>query len=107
MHVKVNDKSKPAQQGMAPLALTDYAANDTIYLTVVYNEVIKSASSIGFTIPSVLPIKNVTYVDGVGTNALTFMATVTKAFTVTPNVNNTIVNNTKPVTGTVKDILGN
>lgn len=107
MHVKVNDKSKPAQQGMAPLALTDYAANETIYLTVVYNEVIKSASSIGFTIPSVLPIKNVTYVDGAGTNALTFKATVTKAFTVTPNVNNTIVNNTKPVTGTVKDILGN
>lgn len=65
--------------------------------------------NVGFDVDvvSVLPIENVTYVDGVGTNALTFTATVrTDDFEVTPDTNNDI-KNLKPVTGTVKDILGN
>ena len=54
-----------------------------------------------------MPISNVKYVAGAGTNALTFTATVTADdFEVTPDVNNAI-KDTKPVTGTVKDVFGN
>ena len=53
-----------------------------------------------------IPMKDVTYVAGTGTNALTFTVTLTEDFEVTPDVNNAI-KNLKPVTGTVKDIIGN
>ena len=53
-----------------------------------------------------MPLGNVTYEGGVGTNTLTFKATLTEDFEVTPDVNNDIKNLT-PVVGTVKDILGN
>ena len=53
-----------------------------------------------------IPLTNVQYVAGKGTNALTFTATLSKDFEVTPDVNNDI-KNLKPVTGTVKDVLGN
>ena len=51
-------------------------------------------------------MKDVTYVAGTGTNALAFTVTLTEDFEVTPDVNNAI-KNLKPVTGTVKDIIGN
>ena len=107
VYLKVYDDTAPYQIGMAPLALTQYKAGEQISLTVVYSEIISSTSGIGFKIPSALPIKDVKFVGGAYTNALTFTATVTKDFEVTPNLNNTLVNNTKPVTGTVKDVAGN
>ena len=51
-------------------------------------------------------MKDATYVAGTGTNALTFTVTLTEDFEVTPDVNNAI-KKLKPVTGTVKDIIGN
>ena len=107
LYEKVYDNTAPKQLGMAPLALTQYKAGDQITLTVIFDEVINYTSGIGFKIPSVLPIQDVKLVGGTYTNALTFTATVTSDFEVTPNVNNTLVNNTKPVTGTIKDIVGN
>ena len=107
LYEKVYDSTAPRQLGLAPLALTQYKAGDQITLTVVFNEVINNTSNIGFNIPSSLPIKDVKFVGGKYTNALTFTATVTKDFEVTPNLNSTLVNNTKPVTGRVEDICGN
>jgi hypothetical protein len=107
LYEKVYDSTAPRQLGLAPLALTQYKAGDQITLTVVFNEVINYTSNIGFNIPSSLPIKDVKFVGGKYTNALTFTATVTKDFEVTPTLNSTLVNNTKPVTGRVEDICGN
>ena len=53
-----------------------------------------------------MPLTNVAYDTGIGTNALVFKATVAQDFEVTPDFNNSIIS-IKPVTGTVKDILGN
>ena len=53
-----------------------------------------------------LPVKDVQFAGGEGTNALTFTATITEDFEVTPDFNNDI-KALKPVTGTVSDILGN
>ena len=103
----LRDNRAPQQVGIANLAFGHYKKGDQIAITVIYDEVINSVADIGFSNVSALPISNVTYVDGVGTNALTFTATVTADdFEVTPDTNNAI-KNLKPVTGTVKDILGN
>ena len=103
----LRDNRAPQQVGIANLAFGHYKKGETISITVIYDEVINSAANIGFNKVDALPISNVTYVDGVGTNALTFTATVTADdFEVTPDTNNAI-KNLKPVTGTVKDILGN
>lgn len=53
-------------------------------ITVIYDEVISSASNVGLSKIDALPLGNVEFVDGVGTNALHFRATVTKDFEVTP-----------------------
>ena len=107
LYEKVYDNTAPRQLGLAPLALTQYKAGEQITLTVVFDEVINYTSNIGFNIPSSLPIKDVKFVGGKYTNALTFTATVTNDFVVTPTLNSTLVNNTKPVTGRVEDICGN
>ena len=107
LYEKVYDNTAPRQLGLAPLALTQYKAGEQITLTVVFDEVINYTSNIGFNIPSSLPIKDVKFVGGKYTNALTFTATVTKDFEVTPTLNSTLVNKTKPVTGRVEDICGN
>ena len=107
LHYKALDLRAPQQVGIANLAFGHYKKGDQISVTVIYDEVIKSAENVGFTNVSALPISNVKYVAGAGTNALTFTATVTADdFEVTPDVNNAI-KNTKPVTGTVKDVFGN
>ena len=103
------DNRAPQQVGIANLSFGHYKKGDQISITVIYDEVIASAENVGFNVDAVkaLPVENVIYVDGVGTNALTFTATVTADdFEVTPDTNNEI-KNIKPVTGTVKDILGN
>ena len=64
------------------------------------------AQNVGLNAIAGLQIDNIQYTDGVGTNALTFTATITEDFEVTPDFNNDI-KALKPVTGTVSDILGN
>lgn len=105
-YVKVCDNSAPTQVGIAPLALTRYRTGDTISITVYYDEVIDYVSGVSLKSISALPIKNATYVAGRYTNALTFTATVTRDFEVTPDLNYTL-SGTRPVSGTVEDILGN
>ena len=106
VHYKMLDSRAPGQVGLSSLAFGQYKAGDTIDITVIYDEVIGSASNVGLSKIDALPLGNVEFVDGVGTNALHFRATVTKDFEVTPDTNNEI-KALKPVTGTVKDVLGN
>ena len=105
LHYKVLDSRAPQQRGVNNLALEQYKAGEQITITIVYDEVIGSASGVTLSLNEI-PMTNVTYVAGVGTNVLTFTGTLTQDFEVTPDVNNAI-KNVKPVTGTVKDVLGN
>ncbi len=105
LHYKVLDSRAPQQRGVNNLALGQYKAGEQITITIVYDEVIGSASGVTLSLNEI-PMTNVTYVAGVGTNVLTFTGTLTQDFEVTPDVNNAI-KNVKPVTGTVKDVLGN
>lgn len=105
-YYKIIDSRAPQQVGLANLAFGRYKAGDTISITVIYDEVIKSASGMGLSAISGLPVKDVQFAGGEGTNALTFTATLTADFEVTPDFNNDI-KALKPVTGTVSDILGN
>ena len=100
------DTRAPQQVGVANLALTQYKAGDKISITVYYDEVIASSSGVKLGNIDGLPISNAHVVIGKGNNAITFTATVDSDFEVTPDLNNAI-KNLKPVTGTVKDILGN
>lgn len=103
----LRDNRAPQQVGIANLAFGHYKKGEKISITVIYDEVINSVENVEFGNVSALPISNVTYVDGVGTNALTFTATITEDdFEVTPDTNNAI-KDMKPVMGTVKDVLGN
>lgn len=105
VNTKVYDAKAPAQVGIAPLSFASYAAGDMIHFTVIYDEVINSASNLSFGSIS-LPVSNITYVDGVGTNVLHFVGTVSSAFEVSSDTNDTL-RTSKCVSGTVKDILGN
>lgn len=105
-HYKVLDTKAPSQVGISSLALSQYKAGEQISITVIYDEVIGSVQNVGLNAIAGLPIDNIQYTDGVGTNALTFTATITEDFEVTPDFNNDI-KALKPVTGTVSDILGN
>ena len=106
LHYMILDNRAPQQVGVSCLALGQYKAGEQISITVHYDEVIKSASNIGLLGVANIPLTNVQYAGGEGTNALTFTATLAQDFEVTPNVNNDI-KNLKPVTGTVKDVFGN
>ena len=106
LHYMILDNRAPQQVGVSCLAFGQYKAGEQISITVHYDEVIKSASNIGLLGVANIPLTNVQYAGGEGTNALTFTATLAQDFEVTPNVNNDI-KNLKPVTGTVKDVFGN
>ena len=106
VYAKLMDTRAPQQVGVANLALTQYKAGDKISITVYYDEVIASSSGVKLGNIDGLPISNAHVVIGKGNNAITFTATVDRDFEVTPDLNNAI-KNLKPVTGTVKDILGN
>ena len=112
--VSPRDTAKPVQQGLAPMALTEYKTGDKITFTVIYNEVVSSASGLSFNLPSALSgkVSNVTYQGGAGTNALVFTGDVTSDFKFDTSNNSTvnneaIVNYKSAVSGTVKDFLGN
>lgn len=106
VYAMMQDNRKPQQVGVANLAFGKYKAGEQISITVIYDEVIASVSGVSLGQVADIPLTNVQYVAGKGTNALTFTATLSKDFEVTPDVNNDI-KNLKPVTGTVKDVLGN
>ena len=103
---ELRDRRAPQQVGVANLAFRQYKAGETMNITVIYDEVINEVSGLGLSDITGIPMTDVTYVAGTGTNALTFTVTLTEDFEVTPDVNNAI-KNLKPVTGTVKDIIGN
>ena len=105
-HYKVLDTKAPSQVGISSLALSQYKAGEQISITIIYDEVIGSVQNVGLNAIAGLPIDNIQYTDGVGTNALTFTATITEDFEVTPDFNNEI-KALKPVVGTVYDVLGN
>ena len=106
VNYKVYDNRAPKQVGLAPMAFGQYKAGDTIAITVIYDEVIANTSNISLGAISGLPITDAVFTGGAGTNALTFTATLTENFEVTPDFNYSIINS-KPVTGTVNDILNN
>ena len=106
LHYRAIDARCPQQVGIANMALTQYKAGDQISITVIYDEVIASGVFLELSEIDGLPVKDVTYVAGEGTNALTFTATVTKDFEVTPDLNNKL-QNVKPMTGKVMDIWRN
>lgn len=60
-HYKVFDTNAPKQVGLANLAFGKYKAGDTITITVIYDEVIKSASGMGLSAISGLPVKDVQF----------------------------------------------
>ena len=76
------DSNEPEQQCLAPMAFTRYKANDEIYFTVIYNEIVCTAENMIFTLPEELSgrVSDIQCVDGVGTNALVFKGTVTSPF---------------------------
>lgn len=106
VNLKVCDDRAPRQVGLAPMAFGKYEAGDEIFVTVIYDEVIASASNLEFRTIDGMSLTNVEYIKGVGTNALVFKATVAEGFEVTPDFNYKIISE-KPVIGTVEDILGN
>lgn len=81
--LNTTDTAGPDQVGIAPAATTDYKAGDKVRFSVIYDEVLADVSS-----PSVdvnrfatyMPLKDVKYVDGKGTNVLVFEGTATKNF---------------------------
>lgn len=125
LHVKVHDKTKPAAQYVAPLALTNYQKGDEIYLTIIYSEPINTISGTpSLTLSSKLSsyFESPTYVsNGTGTNALVFKVKAKKNITA-DEIQNTInsylafpvsgvsgkfSDNIGTISATVKDILGN
>ncbi len=68
------DTTEPAWIGVAPMASTSYAPGDTVVVSLVFNEIVNSASSVSILTPysnSPLALKG-----GLGTNVLYFEGTV-------------------------------
>ena len=103
---KAYDNSAPVQRGIAPMAFGKYSVGDTVFITVTFNEVIAAASDVVLGEIEGMSLTDVEYFSGIGTNTIVFQATVAEDFEVTPEYNNTLVN-TKPLTGTFEDFLGN
>ena len=131
VRLRVYDYDEPVKTNVAPLALTEYAKGETVYLTVVYNEPINSvtttspklefrykAATTYYDSALAAYFENATYVDnGAGTNALVFKCTTKKALTADDvmkintylafnesSVGGTFGKNIGTVTATVKDI---
>lgn len=81
--ISFNDTKGPDQVGIAPAATADYKAGDKVRFSVIYDEVLATVSN-----PTVdttkfekyMPLTDVKYVDGKGTNVLVFEGTATKNF---------------------------
>ena len=100
-------KATVSLESLKNLVISENQTADSLYTKEnTIDEVIASVSGVSLGQVADIPLTNVQYVAGKGTNALTFTATLSKDFEVTPDVNNDI-KNLKPVTGTVKDVLGN
>ncbi|MGN1276029.1 MAG: InlB B-repeat-containing protein [Floccifex sp.] len=106
VYLKAIDNQAPKQVGMAPMAFGQYKQGEDIFITVIYDEVISQAYDLSLNPIEGMPLSNVEYYSGIGTNTLVFKAKVSQDFEITPDLNNRIVS-TKPVNGTVKDYLGN
>jgi hypothetical protein len=102
-NIRLIDNSEPVQTGMAYMALCKYKAGDTVTITVLFNEIVNSASNVKVGAISGISAGNWQYVDGYGTNALTFTGTATADFTITTTVNNNLAN-VKPLSGNFYDM---
>ena len=106
VYLKAIDNQAPREVGMAPMAFGKYKQGEDVYITVIYDEVVSQASSLSLYSIKGVPLSNVEYYSGIGTNALVFKAKASQEFEITPDVNNRLVS-TKPVNGIVYDYLGN
>ena len=79
---------------------------DTVYITVNYDEVIDDVQLAILGNIEGAHVTDATCFGSCGSNALVFEAAVSEDFEITPDANNVLVN-TKPVTATVWDVLGN
>lgn len=74
LYASPKDTTEPAWIGVAPMASTSYAPGDTVVVSLVFNEIVNSASSVSILTPysnSPLALKG-----GLGTNVLYFEGTV-------------------------------
>jgi hypothetical protein len=101
--LRLIDNAEPVQTGMAYMSLCKYKAGDKVTITVLFNEIVNSASNVKVGAISGISAGNWQYVDGYGTNALTFTGTATADFTITTTVNNNLAN-VKPLSGTFYDM---
>ncbi len=102
-YTKPYDGAEPTQTGLARMAFGQYKPGDKITITVLFNEIVKSASNVSVGTISGLPANNWTYVSGYGTNALTFTGTVTGNIDITPELNDKLAA-IKPLSGTFSDM---
>ena len=101
--VRMIDTAEPQQLGMGYMALCKYKTGDKITITVRFNEIVNSASNVSVGSISGIKANNWQYVDGYGTNTLTFTGTVTGDFEITTTVNNSLAN-IKPLSGSFYDM---
>ena len=119
IHVRLHDAYKPVVYSAAPLALTEYKAGEKAYITIYYDEPLKSISGepkLKLNLDYLGKyFQNPVYVDhGAGTNALVFEVTAKNKITVDDVLNKINVylvstNATKvgTVTATVSDYCNN
>lgn len=111
------DNKAPEQIGIAPAATTDYKKGDKVRFTVIYNELIDSASDANvdttqFADYMPLDANSIKCVAGEGTNMLVFEGTASKDFSNTTwsgsGTNEELIK-IKPVTDSsvIKDLKGN
>ncbi len=102
-YTKPYDGAEPTQTGLARMAFSQYKPGDKITITVLFNEIVKSASNVSVGTISGLPANNWEYVSGYGTNALTFTGTVTGNIDITPELNDKLAA-IKPLSGSFSDM---
>ena len=117
IRVKTSDDTRaPDQVGIAPAATTDYKAGDTVRFSVIYDELIKEATDVQIDvnneqIQQYMPVENVQFIGGVGTNILVFEGTATRDFSNTTwpgsGTNKELLEVTPVNGGHVKDVIGN
>jgi len=113
--LSVSDTARASQVGIAPAATTDYQKGDKVTFSVIYAELISSASNVtvdASKFEAQMPLTNVTWTGkGVGTNVLVFEGIASENFANTTwesTGTNDILMDVKPVNGgTVKDVKGN
>ncbi|MBR7132315.1 MAG: InlB B-repeat-containing protein [Clostridia bacterium] len=112
VHLRVYDYNEPKARNVSPLALTSYAKDEAVVLTVIYNEPINSISGTpSLTLSSKLKqyFRNPSYIDnGTGTNTISFTCYATKDLTADDimKINEYLVYNESSVGGSFASNIG-